>query len=33
VYALDDPIMRRRAERAKKQKLQEGPQIIRPPWW
>jgi hypothetical protein len=33
VYTLDDPIMRRRAERAKKQKLQEGPQIIRPPWW
>jgi len=32
-YTLDDPIMRRRAERAKKQKLQEGPQLIRPPWW
>jgi hypothetical protein len=33
VYTLDDPIMQRRAERAKKQKLQEGPQLIRPPWW
>ncbi|MGD0092858.1 MAG: hypothetical protein ABSE73_23345, partial [Planctomycetota bacterium] len=33
VYTLDDPIMRRRAERAQKQKLQEGPQLIRPPWW
>lgn len=32
-YTLDDPIMRDRAERARKQKLQEGPQIIRPPWW
>lgn len=33
VYTLDDPIMRRRAERAKKQRLLEGPQLIRPPWW
>jgi len=33
VYTLDDPLMRRRAERAKKQKLQEGPQLVRPPWW
>ena len=33
VYTLDDPIMRHRAERAKQQKLQEGPQLIRPPWW
>jgi len=33
VYTLDDPIMRHRAERAKKQKLQEGPQLLRPPWW
>ncbi|MFH0938683.1 MAG: hypothetical protein V1899_05320 [Planctomycetota bacterium] len=32
-YTLDDPIMRRRAERANKQKLQEGPQLLRPPWW
>ncbi len=33
VYTLDDPIMRRRAERAHRQKIQEGPQIIRPSWW
>jgi len=32
-YTLDDPIMRRRTERTKKQKMQEGPQLIRPPWW
>lgn len=32
-YTLDDPIMRRRAERAKKQRMQEGPQLIRPPWY
>jgi hypothetical protein len=32
-YTLDDPIMRRRAERARAQKLQEGPRIVRPPWW
>ncbi|HEY3324664.1 MAG TPA: hypothetical protein VGP72_29705 [Planctomycetota bacterium] len=33
VYTLDDPIMRYRAERARRQKLQEGPQLIRAPWW
>ncbi|MCY3018637.1 MAG: hypothetical protein NTW87_06355, partial [Planctomycetota bacterium] len=33
VYTLDDPIMRRRAERAKHKKLDDGPQLIRPPWW
>ena len=33
IYTMDDPIMRARAERAKKKKQQEGPQIIRPPWW
>ena len=32
-YTLDDPIMRGRAERVRKQQLQEGPQLIRPPWW
>src|SRR5205085_10078084 len=32
-YTLDDPIMRRRAERARIQKLQEGPKLVRPPWF
>ncbi len=32
-YTLDDPIMRHREEAAKKKKLQEGPRLIRPPWW
>jgi hypothetical protein len=32
-YTLDDPIMRRREERAKQQRMQEGPQLLRPPWW
>lgn len=32
-YTLDDPIMRRRAERARVQKLQEGPKLVRPPWY
>jgi len=33
IYTLDDPIMNRRAEKARKQKLQEGPRLLRPPWW
>jgi hypothetical protein len=33
VYTLDDPIMKRRQERARVQKLQEGPRLLRPPWW
>ncbi len=32
-YTLDDPIMRRRAERARVQRLQEGPKLVRPPWY
>src|SRR5206468_2916238 len=32
-YTLDDPIMRHREEAEKKKKLQEGPRLIRPPWW
>jgi hypothetical protein len=32
-YTLDDPIMNRRAELARKQRMQEGPQLLRPPWW
>jgi hypothetical protein len=32
-YTLDDPIMQRRAELAKKQELQVGPILIRPPWY
>jgi hypothetical protein len=33
VYTLDDPIMRRRAERARHRPVQEGPVLIRPPWY
>jgi len=33
VYTLDDPIMRRRAERARRRPAQEGPVLIRPPWY
>jgi len=32
-YTLDDPVMRHRAAAAKRKQLQEGPRIIRPPWW
>ncbi len=32
-YTLDDPIMRHRDEAAKKRQLQEGPRLVRPPWW
>ena len=32
-YTLDDPIMRRRAERARMQRIQEGPRLVRPPWY
>ena len=32
-YTLDDPIMRRRAERAKREKLKLGPRLLRPDWW
>lgn len=32
-FTLDDPIMKRRAERARIQKLQEGPRLVRPPWY
>jgi hypothetical protein len=32
-YTLDDPIMRRREELARRQRMQEGPQLLRPPWW
>ena len=32
-YTLDDPIMRRRAERASREKMKQGPRLLRPPWW
>ena len=32
-FTLDDPIMRRRAERAKREKLKQGPRLLRPDWW
>lgn len=32
-YTLDDPIMQHREEAAKKKQLQEGPRLVRPPWW
>ena|GEM_PF-2274258 len=32
-YTLDDPIMRRREEAAERQRMQEGPRLLRPPWW
>jgi hypothetical protein len=32
-YTLDDPIMRRRAERAKREKMKQGPRLLRPEWW
>ncbi|MBE7463155.1 MAG: hypothetical protein HS116_06605 [Planctomycetes bacterium] len=33
IYTLDDPIMRAREARAREQRGQEGPQLIRPPWF
>jgi hypothetical protein len=33
VYTLDDPIMQRRAEHARRRPVQEGPVLIRPPWY
>lgn len=32
-YTLDHPIMQKRAERARKQEMQVGPIIVRPPWY
>jgi len=32
-YTLDDPIMRRRAERAQRETLKKGPMLLRPSWW
>lgn len=32
-YTLDDPVMRRRAERAQREKLKKGPMLLRPNWW
>jgi hypothetical protein len=32
-YTLDDPIMRRRAERAQRETLKKGPMLLRPNWW
>jgi hypothetical protein len=32
-YTLDDPITRRRAERAQREKLKKGPMLLRPDWW
>ena len=32
-YTLDDPIMRRRAERANREKMKQGPRLLRPDWW
>ena len=32
-YTLDHPIMQKRAERARKQEMQVGPIVVRPPWY
>ncbi len=32
-YTLDDPIMRMRQERARKRRGQEGPVLLKPPWY
>jgi hypothetical protein len=33
VYTLEDPIMRQRAERQRRKPPQEGPVLLRPPWY
>jgi hypothetical protein len=33
VFTLDDPIMQRREEKIRVLRGQEGPTLIRPPWY
>jgi hypothetical protein len=33
IYTLDDPLMRRRAARRRKEQIPDAPRLIRPPWW